>query len=160
MEGAVDGNPCVSQETVDMGEYEYRSIFRISQIVTMPSGEIQLLWNSRRGENHTILTCTDIMTGTLVGVETVASGGLSTTWTHFHMPAKRQLFYRVDVAPPHMSSGKEPSRRHEGLRCEGCELPRPLVRNWQQVLSAETCKTLPLGSVTITPFTTATHNSI
>ena len=95
-ERIIDGDEDGSN-VVDMGAYEYRFTFRISKVTTAPSGEIQLTWSSRPGQYYTVFTCTDIMTGTWVGVETVASGGTTTTWIHSHMPANRQLFYRVDV---------------------------------------------------------------
>ena len=87
----LDGNPRISQGTVDMGAYEH-----LFEITKTPSGEIQLKWSSRPGESYIIWSCADLCGGGWNEETTIPSQGNSTTWTgpETSSPCK---FYRIGI---------------------------------------------------------------
>jgi len=81
---------------VDMGAYEYRFVFRITELIKPLGAGLELKWNSRPQHTYTVWSCSDLLTGSWNKQARIPSDGQSTTWTDFDATARRR-FYRIQI---------------------------------------------------------------
>jgi hypothetical protein len=92
VDGDGDGDP-----VADMGAYEFTFVLTILGLAKTEGGEIQLTWNSRPGDTYIVRARPDFVGWEWIDVATVASQGMSTTWSDSSTESNVKMFYRVET---------------------------------------------------------------